>query len=380
MRSTKAVAIVAFVLAITTAPAEASNDPHYGAQWSADRINAAEAWTRSTGRGIAIGIVDTGVDLDHEDLAGRVATHVSCVGGCGSGSGEDDSGHGTFVAGVAAASTGNGVGIAGVAPDATLVVAKVLNRRIEGQVDDITAGIRWVVDHGARVVNVSISDGGSATASAAPALRDALEYAWRRGAVPVVAAGNSDYGRTNALVVTGVKANGDLAPASGRLGTAKWGLAAPGGDPAVCSRRQDPTQCVISTSWARGSGNRYRTASGASTAVPHVAGVVAQLLAVGYDQQAAVERVLTTANRSRPCGKSCHGVVDAARALGVPAAEPVAAAAAPSLPPAVPSVALAATPAPIAMTSRARISIRLTNGLEPSEPMRLSGPLARPRP
>ena len=370
MRIAKAMASVAFVLAVTAAPAGASTDPQYSTQWSLDRIHAAEAWTRSTGRGVTIGIVDSGVDLDHEDLAPRIAAHVSCIGGCRGGAGQDDSGHGTFVAGVAAATANNGVGIAGVAPDATLIVAKVLDRRISGQVEDITAGIRWVVDHGARVVNVSISDGGAATASAAPALRDALEYAWRRGAVPVVAAGGSDYGTTNAIVVTGTTASGALAPASGRLGRAKWGLAAPGGDPRVCNRRQDAAQCVSSTSWSARSEDHYQTASGSSAAVPHVSGVIAQLLAAGYDQRGAVARVLETAT---------NGQLDAAAALGVPFASP--AITAPT--PAPPAATVTPTPPPAAPTStpmllRAVQSIRLADALEPATP--ISAPPAPPRP
>lgn len=294
-----------------------------------------------------IGFADTGVDLDHEDLAGRVVAHTSCVGGCGAGSGQDDSGHGTFVAGIATASAGNGVGIAGVAPGARLVVAKVLDGRKRGQVDDITAGIRWLVDNGAKVVNVSISDGSGATASAAQALHGALEYAWARGAVPVVAAGHSDYGRTNAIVVTSTRADGGPAPASGRLGTAKWGVAAPGGDPQACRKRADDPTCVVSTSWAPGRANAYIGEAGSSAAVAHVSGVVAQLLAVGLGQRDAVERVLETLDPTRPCGRGCRGVVDAARALGVqssprphPVAESAAVAAPTTPPPAGPATAV----------------------------------------
>ena len=374
MRLVRAAGLVTLVLGIAASPAAAANDPRFAEQWALDRIHAAEAWTRSTGRGIAIGVVDSGIDLDHEDLGPRVAAHVSCIGGCGGRPGQDDSGHGTFVAGVAGASADNGVGVAGVAPDATLVVAKVLNRRMEGRVDDIRAGIRWVVDHGAKVVNVSISDGGSATASAAPALRSALEYAWQRGAVPVVAAGTSDYGNTNAIVVTGTTASGGLAPASGRLGRAKWGLAAPGGDPRFCTRRDNPAQCITSTSWSPGRSNHYRTASGSSAAAPHVSGVIAQLLAAGYDQRGAVERVLATADGGR---------LDAAAALGVPR---VAAPVPPPTPPPTPSPPPPPSPplyvppplaAPAGM--RAAQSLRVAvRTIEPYAPV--SAPPAPPRP
>ena len=344
------VAVLALVLwAGLPAPVHASSDPGYDRQWALTQIHAPEAWTRATGAGVRIGIVDTGVDLAHEDLGGRVVAHTSCVGSggdpaCGRGPGQDDNGHGTFVAGVAAASTGNGVGIAGVAPAAELVVAKVLDASNTGTVPDIVAGIRWVVDHGAQVVNISISDGPGATTDAAASLHQALEYAWQRGAIPVVAAGHSDYGPTNALIVTSTTSDGDPAGDSGGLGSAKWGLAAPGGDPGACSRWRVARNCILSTSWAPGEHDEYRYAAGSSAAAPHVSGVAAQLLSVGYDPAGAVRRLLETADISRPCGPACHGVLNAAGALAVevvPAAPSAARA-----PEAVPAPAPAAAPAP----------------------------------
>ena len=328
------------------APASASDDPGFDRQWALTQIHAAEAWTRSTGAGVRIGIVDTGVDLAHEDLGGRVVAHTSCIGSggnpaCGAGSGQDDNGHGTFVAGVAAASTGNGVGIAGVAPDASLVVAKVLDGAKTGSVPDITAGIRWVVDHGAQIVNVSISDGPGSTTDAAAALHEALEYAWQRGAIPVVAAGNSDYGTTDAIVVTSTESTGSPAGGSGGLGSAKWGLAAPGGDPTGCEAARIAENCIFSATWAPGANDRYMYAAGSSAAAPHVSGVAALLLGAGYDATTTVERLLQTTDRTRSCGPACHGTLDAAGALGVD----VLPAPAPEAPPAAPAPA-AAVPAP----------------------------------
>ena len=88
---------------------------------------------------------------------------ISCVGSGGDpakckGSAQDDQGHGTHVSGIAAASKDNGKGIAGVAPDAQLVVAKVMNAQGTGPGSDVTAGVKWVVDHGAKVVNLSLGD------------------------------------------------------------------------------------------------------------------------------------------------------------------------------------------------------------------------------
>src|SRR5687768_2546702 len=116
-------------LIVALAPAGAGgstpNDPvlEQGLQWSLERIGAPGAWARGTGDDITIAVVDSGVDLSHEDLAPKLVGHISCIGASGdgtgcSGSGKDDNGHGTHVAGIALAATGNGKGIAGVAPDA----------------------------------------------------------------------------------------------------------------------------------------------------------------------------------------------------------------------------------------------------------------------
>jgi len=206
-----------FAVVLVATAAGASNDAAFEKQWGLAKIGAPEAWAHSTGAGVRVGIVDTGVDLNHEDLAGRVVEHTSCVGSGGDpakckGSAQDDQGHGTHVAGIVAANRDNGVGIAGVAPDAELVVVKALNAAGSGTVADINAGIKWVVDHGARVVNLSLGDPNFiVTSLLGTDMREGIEYAWSKGAVPVVASGNSNllglglgssnYGSLNALVV-----------------------------------------------------------------------------------------------------------------------------------------------------------------------------------
>jgi subtilisin family serine protease len=127
---------------------------------------------------------------------------------------------------------------------------------------------------------------------------------------------------------------------------------------------------VSSTSWSARSENHYQTASGSSAAVPHVSGVIAQLLAAGYDQRGAVARVLETAT---------NGQLDAAAALGVPVASPAITAPTPAPPaaavtPTPPPTAPASTPTP----SRAVQSIRLADALEPATP--ISASPAPPRP
>ena len=309
-------------------PAHASNDPEFSRQWGLDAIGAPAAWTKTTGAGVKIGIVDTGVDLDHEDLAGRVAESTSCLETDGNplkcaGSAQDDFGHGTHVAGIAAAVKDNGKGIAGVAPDARLVVAKVFKGATADQAD-VIAGIKWVVDHGAKVVNLSL--GGAVFVVAATfgsELTDGVEYAWKHGAVAVVASGNDDlfgagigsseYGNMNAVIVGATGHNDKVADYSSPTGNAKWALLAPGG-----SNTQTSTDDIYSTFWAKGKRNSYGYLAGTSMATPHVTAAIALLLAQGLTKEQAVEKILATTDPVR-CGANsphCRGRLNIARATG----------------------------------------------------------------
>jgi subtilisin family serine protease len=322
----RAIALVlsSFLVLLLAAPAGASNDAYFAKQWSLERIGAPSAWGTSTGTGIRIGIVDTGVDLQHEDLSGKVVAHTSCVGSGGdparcTGSGQDDQGHGTHVAGIAAGVRGNGVGIAGVAPDAQLVVAKALSATGAGSDPDIVAAIKWVVDHGARVVNLSLGDPNFVfTSLFGTSMREGIEYAWAHGAVPVLAAGNtnifgfgsSDYGDLDAVVVGATGPDDRVASYSSPLGNAKWSIVAPGG-----AGDGNKDHDVWSTFWMSGKQNSYAALAGTSMAAPQVAGGIALLLAKGLSPEAAVARLLQTANPRVSCG-GCPGRMDVAQAVG----------------------------------------------------------------
>ncbi|MGH9042778.1 MAG: S8 family serine peptidase, partial [Acidimicrobiia bacterium] len=332
--------------------AAATTDPARDKQWGLDHIGAPAAWTKSTGLGITIGIVDTGVDLTHEDLAGKIVGTADCrdsggkASGCsqGPGLGQDDNGHGTHVAGIAAAITGNGKGGAGTAPDARLLVVKALDED-SGLAEDINAGVKWAVDHGARVVNLSISGGlaGSLFGSGS-ILTESIEYAWEHGSVVVLAAGNdnflglggANYGDIPAVIVGAAGHDGKMTSYSSPLGNARWAILAPGG-----SSSSDATKKIHSSYWRSGKTNQYAELHGTSMAAPYVSGTLALLMARGLTAQAAVNTMLSTADDSVSCGGAqyCVGRLDAAAALAT----------LPALPP--PTTATTAAPATTTTTT-----------------------------
>jgi thermitase len=332
MRTIRMVLLGLAVTALVLFPiggAGASNDPSFKDQWSLGKIGAEAAWTRSTGAGIRIGVVDTGVDLEHEDLAGKVVESTSCLGTGGDsakckGNAQDDQGHGTHVSGIAAASKDNGKGIAGVAPDAQLVVAKVMNAQGTGAGSDVTAGVKWVVDHGAKVVNLSLGDPAQPITAliSENELKEAVEYTWSHGAIAVMASGNSgtglgiegaNFGDMNAIVVGATGPDDKSATYSTSTGEAKWAVAAPGGAADSAKKAND----IYSTFWIKGQKNSYGYQAGTSMAAPHVSGAVALLLAQGYSQADAVKRLLDTVDKGVGCeatSSTCAGRINVDKA------------------------------------------------------------------
>jgi subtilisin family serine protease len=322
---------VAVVVPPVVGAGAADDDREVRSQWALAQVGATQAWARTTGAGIRIGIVDTGVDVVHEDLAGKVVAHTNCIGAAGdparcSGSGQDDNGHGTHVAGIAAAAR-NGVGVAGIAPDAELVVAKVVSASGMGAVPDVVAGIKWVVDHGARVVNLSLDLATMTFVGVrAAAIQEGLDYAWTRGAIPILSAGSprrlgiglgsrSDKD-LNAVVVAATGADGHMAASSPPTGQARLAVLAPGG-----SGGTDPATDVLSTFWAADRHDAYEARGGTSAAAAYTSGALALLLAEGYNALGAVERLLTSADDTVLCGEgspACYGRIDVAAATDGP--------------------------------------------------------------
>lgn len=369
MRSRRLCAVLVLPLLAGVAvagPAQATNDPHWDKQWGPAKIGAPLAWATTTGAGVIIGIVDTGVDLGHEDLAGKVAASTACIGTGGDAgrcssdpsSVQDTIGHGTHVAGVAAASKDNGRGIAGIAPDARLAVARVFEGD-SAETDDVNAGIRWVVDRGARVVNLSLGVGGGLLGGllggGGDSLAPGIEYAWSKGAVPVLAAGNTNffglgsanYGDANAVVVGATGRSDEPASYSSPTGNAKWAVLAPGGN----SAQGGEASQIYSSFVKAGTPNHYGYLEGTSMAAPHVSGALALLLSrPGMNNQRAVDLLLAGANKGVRCGSgSCAGRLDIGSAIaatlgGSPVVPLLAPPPAPRPPP--PAPAPSATPPP----------------------------------
>src|SRR5436309_141531 len=169
------------------------NDPSYASQWALAKMHAFDGWALYPGSygvsdGTLIAIADSGVDSAHPDLAGQVDTAdgASCLSGtCSSDAALDDNGHGTHVAGIAAASTNNADGIAGTAYASSVMPVKVLDSSGSGTYAGIASGIIWAADHGAEVINLSLSG-----AAYSKTMCDAVTYAISHGSVVVAAAGN----------------------------------------------------------------------------------------------------------------------------------------------------------------------------------------------
>ncbi len=160
------------------------NDPLYSSQWGLMRTGVPAAWDLSIGGTAApVAVIDTGVDLSHPDLSGKLLPGYDFFNDDADPS--DDHGHGTRMSGIIGAAWNNAEGIAGVAPGSPLLPIKALGADGKGPYSAIAEGITWAVDQGARVISLSLSG-----PSPSPAIQAAVSYALSNGAVCVAAAGN----------------------------------------------------------------------------------------------------------------------------------------------------------------------------------------------
>lgn len=302
----------------------AANDPQYGQQWALPKIQAPQAWDKSTGGGI-LAIVDTGV-YKHPDLGGKVLPGYDFANN--DSSPDDDNGHGTLVSGVAAAVGNNGVGIAGVCWGCQILPVKVLSANGSGSYSAIVQGIVYAVDNGARVINMSL--GGS---SASQALEDAVNYAWGKNVLCVAAAGNAGSSApqypaacANALAV-GATGQDDKLASFSSFG-AHVRIAAPG-------------VSILGTA----NGGGYSSASGTSLACPIVTGEAGLVLGMSPGIPVAQLRAILESAVDASDPKLSGGRVNAYKAVSAvaPGPSPTPDGATPS-----PTVAATRTPTPAA--------------------------------
>ena len=162
------------------------NDPYAYGQWYLNTIGAYAAWDITKGSpNIKVAVIDTGIDLDHPDLAGQVYAQIDTVDNDGSANDETD-GHGTHVAGIIAAKANNGIGVAGIAPGVKLVIADVFGPQYAESID-IIEGINFAMSKGSDVINMSLGDSEDDIA-----FHQAIDAAVNSGIVCVVAAGNKN--------------------------------------------------------------------------------------------------------------------------------------------------------------------------------------------
>lgn len=285
-----AAAVSGTLVSVTTnergsAAAGSINDPHRPLQWAFDTFGYERAWAcGNAGDGVVVAVLDTGVQGDHPDLDGRVMTGTTFLdrGPEPQGPGwVDPNGHGTHVATTIAAGADDGVGIAGVAPRATVLPVRVLDAAGDGWSVDVANGITWAVDAGADVINLSLTFSGYAKD-----VELATDYAETNGVVVVAAGGNdpdlavAPYPAAS-LTVLGVSAIDEHRTIAG--------FSTPGSHIDVAAPGVGILAGVPTDRWAY--------SSGTSMAAPHVAGIAALMVATDdtYSPYAVRERIVTTA-------------------------------------------------------------------------------------
>ncbi len=306
------------------APAYAPSDPYAAKQWHLDADRTFGLWEQLDRLPrlprVLVAVVDSGIDLAHPDFRGRIAGARSFVGGTA----QDTDGHGTFVAGVIAAENDDGYGVAGMAPSAQLLVAKVVGRDGTISPEAEARGIRWAVERGARVINMSIGglrdprDPARDTFSRLEA--NAVAYAISKGVAVVAAAGNADDAPTmpwpyasypaalpHVVGVAALTRRGDVSDFSDR-DAVHVDIAAPGEGIVSALPRSltaERATCVEQGTSLCGPAE-YLEAEGTSFAAPQVTAAIATVLALrprltGLQAARIVQRTAVDVNAGTGC-------------------------------------------------------------------------------
>ncbi|MBM7094567.1 peptidase S8 [Bacillus sp. H-16] len=287
------------------APNDELYDPY---QWNLEQITIEEGWQITSGNAeIPIAIIDSGVDPEHVDLEDKITGGYNAFED--NGNYYDEHGHGTHVAGVAAAITNNVEGIAGVSWENPILAVKALDANAEGNSFSIAEAIRWSVDNGARVINMSLGDSHDSEV-----MRDAVRYAYEQDVVLIAASGNEAvetpmYPAAYPEVFT-VAA---LDPEGQRAAFSNFGthvdVSAPG--------EHIPSTYI---------GNEYVAMSGTSMASPHVAGLAGLILSInpGLSNEEVYDIMRNSCDDIGNSGFDAytgHGVINVTRAINMAGGE-----------------------------------------------------------
>lgn len=308
-------------------PTVAGSDPLIDRQWGLGATQIPQAWTATGGQGVTIAIVDSGVDLDHPDLVDRLVPGRDFVDG--DDRPDDPNGHGTHVAGIAAASS-NDIGIAGAAPLASIMPVRVLDGDGAGSDDTIAEAVLWAAANGADVINLSLGESGFISRfTRGSSLNRAIRQVAEDGVVVIAAAGNEGtVGQqyrigVDVLVVNATDSTGSVTAFS-NVGDVR-SISAPGA--AILS-----TAPVESTAiWPDGT-DGYAELDGTSMATPLVSGIAALALSAGVDPFGVIDLLADTAANVSGDPALGAGIVDAGAAVGVTEAVPDADIVPPSAP------------------------------------------------
>ncbi|MFD0672049.1 S8 family peptidase [Cohnella sp. GCM10027633] len=279
------------------------NDTLYSEyQWNLPKIMTESGWNVTKGSDeIVVAVIDTGVQSDHPDLAGRLVEGVNVVDP--SSPPEDDVGHGTHVAGIISAEVNNGEGVAGMTWYTKIMPVKALDSSGAGSTYSVAEGVIWATDHGADIINMSLGN-----YAQAEFLHDALKYAYDRGVVLVAASGNDNTDRPGfPAAYPEVLAVAATDPDESRAEYSNYGeyidIAAPG--------TQIPSTYP---------GSRYAALSGTSMACPHVAALASLVRSVNpqLTNEEVMDVLRRTAKDLGPGGKDDefgYGQIDVRSAL-----------------------------------------------------------------